>query len=130
MLAMVPRALSAAELDRYDHIPRALAARVRLFEVPALAPGTDAMALGRLVLVRRGHGRSGSLIAHELVHVQQWDRLGAVGFLGQYLLSYLRNLVRLRRHRLAYLAIPLEVEARERARRWAETDRGRHRAER
>ncbi len=98
---------------------------VWIVEVPVLSPGADAMTLGRVVLLRRGHTASRELLAHELVHVQQWARLGMVGFLRRYLSAYARNLVRLRSHRGAYLAIPLEVEARERARRWRETQRGR-----
>ncbi len=82
------------------------------------------MTLGRAVLVRAGHGDSELLMAHELVHVEQWARLGMVGFLGRYLGSYAMNLVRLRNHHAAYLAIPLEVEARDRARRWHEGSKG------
>lgn len=114
-------ALSEAELEAYEHVPRELAAGVRILEVPVLSPGTAAMTLGRLVLLRRGRRGDGLLIAHELVHVQQWSRLGARAFLQQYLGSYVRNLVRLRSHDLAYRAIPLEVEARERAHRWYQT---------
>ena len=121
----MPRPLSAAEMEAFDHVPAELAETVRVVQVPFLALGADAMTLGRTVLVRAGHAGSRQLMAHELVHVQQWDRLGAPAFLAQYLGSYARNLARLRRHRAAYLAIPLEVEARERARRWAETQRGR-----
>ena len=121
----VPPGLTPEQLARFDHVPRELVERVRFVQVPFLTPGADAMTLGRTVLVRRGHGESLHLLAHELVHVQQWDRLGRVGFLRRYLGDYFRNLARLRRHRAAYLAIPLEVEARERARRWHETDRHR-----
>lgn len=125
MLCPVPRVLTPAQIEAFDHVPGELAETVRVVEVPFLAPGADAMTLGRTVLVRRGHADSRQLMAHELVHVQQWDRLGAPAFLAQYLGAYARNLGRLRRHRAAYLAIPLEVEARERARRWSETHRGR-----
>ncbi len=109
----------------FDHVPEDLAAGVWIVEVPVLSPGAHAMTVGRMVLVRRGHTASLELLAHELVHVQQWSRLGVVGFLRRYLGAYARNLARLRSHRGAYLAIPLEVEARERARRWWETQRGR-----
>ncbi len=125
MLSLVPRSLTSEEIDLFDHVPRELRETVRVVVVPFLAPGADAMTVGRNVLVRRGHTESRRLLAHELVHVQQWDRLGAAAFLAEYLGAYARNLVRLRRHRAAYLAIPLEVEARDRARRWAETHRGR-----
>ena len=117
------RALSSEELDLFDHVPRELAEGVRIVAVPLLAPGADVMTLGSTVLVRRGHEDSRRLLAHELAHVQQWSRLGPSRFLTQYLGAYARNLARLRSHRPAYLAIPLEVEARERARRWDETRR-------
>jgi len=92
--------------------------------VPVLAPGADAMTLGHTVLMRRGHAASQRLLAHELVHVQQWSQLGVVGFLHRYLVAYAKNLVRLCNHHAAYLAIPLEDEARDRARRWHEAHRG------
>ncbi len=79
------------------------------------------MTLGRTGLVRRGHAGSALLVAHELVHVEQWSRLGVVEFLRRYFGAYAENLIRLRSHRAAYLAIPLEVEARDRARRWRES---------
>ena len=109
----------------YDHVPEELAAGVWIVEVPVLSPGADAMTLGRMVLLRRGHTASRELLAHELGHVQQWSRFGTVGFLRRYLGAYARNLARLRSHRGAYLAIPLEVEASERARRWREAQPGR-----
>ena len=56
--------------------------------------------------------RSGRLIVHELMHIEQWRRLGAVRHLTQYIGDYIKG----RWHRLghweAYLAIRLEVEAR------------------
>jgi hypothetical protein len=117
----VHRRLGPDELARFDHVPAALVEDVRIVEVPFLSPGADAMTLGRVVLVRRGHGDSSRLLAHELVHVEQWSIHGVVGFLRRYLGDYAKNLARLRSHRAAYLAIPLEVEAREGARRWQES---------
>lgn len=124
-LGLPGRRLTPHETELFDHVPVGLASGVRIVEVPTLAPGADAMTLVRTVLVRRGHTDNLRLLAHELVHVQQWSRLGVAGFLRQYLSAYARNLVRLRHHRAAYLAIPLEVEARDRARRWHETHRHR-----
>ncbi|MBA2751726.1 MAG: DUF4157 domain-containing protein [Actinobacteria bacterium] len=114
------RRLTPEELARFDHVPEALTRDVRLVEVPVLAPGADAMTLGHTVLMRRGHAASQRLLAHELVHVQQWSQLGVVGFLRRYLVAYAKNLIRLRNHHAAYLAIPLEEEARDRAQRWDE----------
>ena len=121
---MVHRRLGPDELALFDHVPAAPIEDVRIVEVPFLSPGADAMTLGRVVLVRRGHGDSSRLLAHELVHVEQWSRHGVLGFLGRYLGAYAKNMARLRNHRAAYLAIPLEVEARQAARRWHEAHPG------
>ena len=117
------RRLTPDEVKRFDHVPVGLASGVRILEVPLLSPGADAMTLGRTVLVRRGHADNAQLLAHELVHVQQWSRLGVVGFLRAYLGTYAKKLLELRNHRAAYLTIPLEVEARDRARQWSEAYR-------
>lgn len=117
------RRLTEAERSAYDHIPPAVAARARIVKVPVLAFGADGMTLGRFVLVTRDNpaDRTGerALIAHELVHVVQYADQGLPRFLWRYVAAYLRNLRRLRRHRDAYLAIPVEEEAREAAARWA-----------
>ncbi len=117
------RRLSSVELAAYDHVPAEVAKRVRIVRVPVLAPGAAGMTLGRLILVRRDDpaDRTGrrELLAHELVHARQWADLGAASFLWRYLRSYVANLWRLRRHHAAYLAIPLEEEARAEAAQWA-----------
>ena len=51
---------------------------------------------------------------HELVHVEQIERLGLLKFYVSYLWHYLKNLIKYRNHDLAYHNIPFEVEARER----------------
>ncbi len=48
---------------------------------------------------------------HERVHVRQWARHRAVGFLVRYLGAYLLWRLRGKGHRGAYLRIPLEIEA-------------------
>jgi hypothetical protein len=117
------RSLSAVELAAYDHVHPGVAARVRVQRWPVLPPGADGMTLGRLILLRRDDpaDRTGRrpLLAHELVHARQWGELGVARFLWRYVGSYAGNLRRLRRHEDAYLAIPLEVEARTEAARWA-----------
>lgn len=122
-MGVARRQLTTSERSKFDHVPRALTEAVRIVDVPILSPGADAMTLGHTVLVRRGHGDSSVLLAHELVHVQQWSQLGVAGFLRRYLLAYAKNMLRLRSHHAAYLAIPLEVEARAGARQWVETHR-------
>jgi hypothetical protein len=117
-MAAVGRSLTAAELRLYDHVPRELAARTRLHRVRHLGSGAHGMTLGRHVLLVRGHEDDPKLLAHELVHVRQYAEQGFLRFLARYLWNYGRNLVRLRNHREAYLAIPAEVEARADADRW------------
>ncbi len=75
----------------------------------------SAVALPRLVIMRRGvasHDLSG-LLAHELVHVDQWKRLGVRRFLARYLGEYLAGRWRGLSHAQAYAAISLEREARQ-----------------
>jgi hypothetical protein len=73
--------------------------------------GADAITLGRLISIRRGSEHSPYLLRHELVHVQQWHRLGVVPFGVRYLGTY--GIWRLRRkgHAGAYRRIPLEIQA-------------------
>ena len=106
------RALTDAELGRFDHVPGTDALRARIALVPFLQPGTAGMTLGRLILLRRDRAGDEALLAHELVHVRQWRERGVAGFLRRYVAGYLRGLARLRSHRRAYLAIPAEEEAR------------------
>jgi hypothetical protein len=117
-MAAVARSLSTVEVARYDHLPPAVLRRARLHRVPWLASGAHGMTVGRHVLLVRGHEGSPPLLAHELVHVRQYADRGTIRFLARYLADYARNLVRLRNHRQAYLAIPAEVEARREAERW------------
>jgi hypothetical protein len=59
---------------------------------------------------------AGLLLVHELIHVRQWAELGVMRFLWRYLTAYLHGRMKGMGHRSAYLAIPLEVEARAAAR--------------
>lgn len=74
-------------------------------------PGSAAITLGRLVVIRRRWADDEVLLAHELVHVEQWRRLGVAGFLARYLGAYLGARLRGWPHHAAYRRIPLEVEA-------------------
>jgi hypothetical protein len=116
----VVRRLTPTEIESYDVLPRALAARVRIQRVPFLAPGANGMTIGRFVFLRNDGQFDGSrkLIAHELVHVRQYYELGLLRFLARYLRHYVRGLLRLKRHRAAYLAIPFEQWAYAEADEW------------
>lgn len=79
-------------------------------------PGSSAITLGRLIIMRPSAVGNERLLRHELAHVRQWRQLGVVAFLRQYLGAYLWGRWRGFGHREAYLRIPLEVEAEREAR--------------
>ena len=74
-------------------------------------PGSAAITLGSLIIVRRRSASNARLLRHELVHVGQWRRYGVAGFLRRYLGAYLRWRLRGHPHWAAYRRIPFEVEA-------------------
>ncbi len=115
------RRLTAREIARYDLVPAGISRRARVQKTPFLASGAQGMTVGRLILVLRDDDRSGGrvLLAHELVHVEQYAEFGTIRFLRRYASEYARNLWRLRSHRQAYLAVSFEAEARAAATRWA-----------
>ena len=114
------RPLTEAEIAHFDLVAPSTARRARVRVVPVLPPGASGMTIGRRVLLRKGHERRHALIAHELVHVEQWRDQGRVRFLTRYLADYLRSRGAGARHRVAYLAIPAEQEARDRTEVWSE----------
>jgi Domain of unknown function (DUF4157) len=99
----------------FAHVPLIDRERARVVVVRTLTPGVNAMTIGRWIFVRRGHELDVGLIAHELVHVQQWRERHALPFLARYLGEYLRHRVRGMRHWAAYSAISFEQEARTRS---------------
>ena len=80
----------------------------------------DGLVLGRRVflspaswrLVQESSSEALALLEHEVVHVEQYRRLGFVGFLRRYLSEYLVGRWRGLGHWKAYRAISLEEEAR------------------
>ena len=88
-------------------LPGAPLADVRVVEGAALpiAPGFAAITLGRTVYVRgRLLDRQPGLLAHEVTHVAQFERLGWRGMMTAYGALWLEH---------GYLAHPLEREARD-----------------
>lgn len=79
-------------------------------------PGASAITIGPVISVRARAAGDERLLRHELVHVEQWRRLGFIGFLVRYVGSYLRWRLRGHGHWDAYRRIPLEIEADWRAR--------------
>lgn len=115
------RRLEGPELAAYDVLERDLAVKVRIQKVPILPRGSSGMTIRYLILLKADDDRAGTrkLLAHELVHVRQYAELGYFRFSYRYLRDYFRNLIELRRHRPAYLAIGAEIEARTEADAWA-----------
>ena len=99
----------------FTDVPAVDAQRVRQIVVPVLTPGIVAMTVGHFVFLRRGNEADVGLLAHELVHVQQWRELGAPRFLYRYVGAYIRNRASGLGHWEAYRAIPFEAEARTRS---------------
>ncbi len=115
------RRLNNEELAAYGHIPRALAQRVRVIEIPALPGQYVGVTLGRHILLAEAVSDRGdsALLAHELVHVRQWKEQGPWRFAFAYSSSFVKALVRTRSWQQSYNQIPAEVEARQEATRWA-----------
>ena len=108
--------LSPEAQVRFAHVDAVDTARARVVVVPVLTPGVVAMTVGRWILMRRGHETDVGLLAHELVHVEQWRTHGAISFLRTYLADYLHARRTGLGHWPAYRAIPFEAEARLRSR--------------
>ena len=113
------RVLTEAEIAHFDLVAASTARRARLLVVRRLARGSAGMTLGRWILLRKGHERRHALIAHELVHIEQWRDQGRLRFLTSYLGAYVSERFRGARHRDAYLTIPAEQEARDRTGAWS-----------
>ncbi|MCU1485026.1 MAG: hypothetical protein JWN67_1772 [Actinomycetia bacterium] len=76
-----------------------------------MPPGAAAITIGSVVSVRSRWADDEHLDRHEAVHVGQWRRHGAVGFLVRYLGAYLGWRLRGHPHWDAYRHIPFEIEA-------------------
>ncbi len=83
---------------------------VRVIEVPFLG-GPGAITTGRVIFVHEGRSDDADLLAHELVHVCQWEE-GQIEFLWDYTTEYVANLSELRDAEQAYREISFEEEAR------------------
>ena len=84
---------------------------VRIVEVPFMKPGSDAFATGRIVFIQSDSADDPDLLAHELVHVCQWEEQGFT-FLWDYTAEYTENLVETGDANEAYLELSFEQEAR------------------
>ncbi len=86
-------------------------------------PGRSGITVGRLIIVRDATV-SKRLLRHELVHVEQFAKLGIARFVTRYVREYLRWRVRGYPHCGAYRRISQEIEAY-----WMERQTGSHKAE-
>ncbi|MGI9605136.1 MAG: eCIS core domain-containing protein [Acidimicrobiales bacterium] len=84
---------------------------VLVVEVPFSATSRDAVTTGRIIFVQQDKADNADLLAHELVHVCQWEEQG-IEFLWSYLNEYRQNLTELRDLDAAYAEISFEEEAR------------------
>ena len=111
---MIAARLGAEAVARFPHVEAVDVLRARFVVVPVLTPGVAGMTIGRWVLLRRGHAHDVGVVAHELVHVEQWRTPGPIRFLRAYLGAYARGRRDGLGHAAAYRAIPFEAEARDR----------------
>lgn len=116
------RSLTSHEQQTYDVVDKRLAARVRIVDIPFIPGGYSGMTLGRFICLADPQPTTGTstLLAHELVHVQQWHDQGAPTFLWTYLTSFVSGLKTHKAWRKAYSQIPQEIEARQAANNWAQ----------
>jgi len=102
-------ALGVAALVITDWRARS-ADEIRVVEVPFTPPGSSAITTGRIIFIHRDRAEDSDLLAHELVHVCQWDEQG-FEFLWDYSKEYIENVVELRDLKAAYVEISFEQEA-------------------
>ncbi len=116
------RRLNAREIDAYDLIPGDLARRVHVVSIPFLPGSYVAITLGRFVCIARDIPDDGTseLLAHELVHVGQWQEVGKARFVLDYVGHFARGLREYRSWNKAYRGIAAEVEARTKATSWCQ----------
>jgi len=114
------RPLNDVELDSYDLIDRDLAEKVRLFKIFYIPGGFDGICLVNSIFLTRPVPADGEsmLLAHELIHVRQWNQRGVLGYLSWYLRGFGTNLRQERRWKPAYNIIEAELEAKREARAW------------
>ena len=89
---------------------------VKVYSVDRLFPTwASGQTWYKTILIKReflGHKLLNQLIAHELVHVDQWVRHGIIGFPVLYVIGYIKAWRKYGRD-LAYKLNEFEVEARE-----------------
>lgn len=118
MKARADDVVVAAGLTRFDLVSDSVtvARMPRLLEA-VLGSGVHAITLGSRIFIQSDRfesvvqGSEPELIAHELLHVEQWRRHGKLGFLARYLSDYVRLRVLGLTHGQAYHGIGFEHAA-------------------
>ena len=110
----VSRPLNAAERSSYTHVRPDVLDRTRIKTLLWMPGSFQGITLGRYIYLTTPELDDGSsrLLAHELVHVQQYADIGIVRFYLRYLAYFGRGLRIQRKWMPAYRDIPAEVEAR------------------
>jgi hypothetical protein len=85
--------------------------KIRVIEVPFVVPGSDALTAGRVIFIRSDKAESPDLLAHELIHVCQWEEQG-IKFLWNYSKEYGQNFADLKGLDGAYVDVSFEQQAR------------------
>jgi hypothetical protein len=114
----VSRPLNADEHLAYDHVDREVVARARVTIVRWLPAKSSGMCLNHTILIKVGRVSDPMLLAHELVHSQQWADYGILGFLRRYLWDYARGMAVERNHQATYRSLRFERAARAEAAAW------------
>ena len=114
------RSLTAAERASYTHVRADVLERARIRTLRWMPGSFQGITLGRHIYLTTPELDDGTsrLIAHELVHVQQYADVGVVRFYLRYLADFARLLRLERKWMPAYRDIPAEAEARELTREW------------
>jgi hypothetical protein len=84
---------------------------VLVVEVPFTTDGVGATTIGRIIFIDADRSRDSDLLAHELVHVCQWEESG-IEFLWDYSSELVSNYEELGDLRESYLRVSFEEQAR------------------
>jgi hypothetical protein len=116
------RSLTPSERVAYDHVSQTAIDRARVRSLFWLPGGFKGLTLGRTIFLTTDEPSDGtsSLVAHELVHVQQYGDRGWIRFLMWYLSDFVRALLTERNWMRAYRQITAEEEARRSTHAWAQ----------
>lgn len=114
------RELTPSERIAYTHVRSSTIDRARVRSLGWLPGQFKGITLGRTMFLTTREPTDGTstLIAHELVHVEQYSDRGWFGFLRWYLTDFARGLLAERNWMTAYRGVTAEVEARRTTQAW------------